>query len=240
MRPLSRLFRRFVCSPSRRQRRMRVAFCEPLESRTLLATFSVTNLLDAGAGSLRQAITDANAAPGADEIAFSVAGSIQLASALPSITDTVSIDGGTAPGFTSSPQVAIDFAGSAGLLFAAGSDSSLLASLAIGGATGAGVTLAGSSITLTGNFIGVVPDGVTVSPNTGPGIAIAAGSSGNTIGTAATGGGNLISGNGTQGILVYGNTNTIASNLIGTASDGSTPLPNGSDGIRIVPGPVAT
>jgi hypothetical protein len=207
-----------------------------LETRTLLATYTVTNLLDAGAGSLRQAITDANAAPGADEIAFSVAGSIQLVSALPSITDAVSINGTTAPGFASTPQVAIDFAGSSGLLFSAGSETSLLASLALGNASGAGVTLAGSSITLTGNFIGVLPDGVTAAPNAGPGIAIAAGSSINTIGTSATNGGNLISGNGAQGILVYGDSNTIASNLIGTTLDGTAALPNGSDGIRLVPG----
>ena len=36
---------------------------EPLEVRNLLATFAVVNLNDAGAGSLRQAIIDANARP---------------------------------------------------------------------------------------------------------------------------------------------------------------------------------
>ena len=43
---------------------------EPLEVRNLLTTFAVANLNDAGAGSLRQAIIDANAAPGADSISF--------------------------------------------------------------------------------------------------------------------------------------------------------------------------
>ena len=38
------------------------------------ATFTVTNLNDSGAGSLRQAILDANAAAGADTITFSVNG----------------------------------------------------------------------------------------------------------------------------------------------------------------------
>ena len=38
------------------------------------ATFIVTNTADAGAGSLRQAILDANAAPGADTVTFSLAG----------------------------------------------------------------------------------------------------------------------------------------------------------------------
>src|SRR3990172_4837013 len=56
------------------------------------ATFTVTNTNDAGAGSLRQAITDANAAVGADTIAFDVSGTITLASDLPEITDPLTID----------------------------------------------------------------------------------------------------------------------------------------------------
>ena len=51
------------------------------------ATFTVTTNADAGAGSLRQAITDANGAAGADTIAFAIPGTgphtIALASALP-------------------------------------------------------------------------------------------------------------------------------------------------------------
>lgn len=42
------------------------------------ATFTVTNLANSGAGSLRQAIADANAAPGADTITFAVTGTINL------------------------------------------------------------------------------------------------------------------------------------------------------------------
>ena len=38
------------------------------------ATFTVTNTADSGAGSLRQAILDANANPGADTIAFDIPG----------------------------------------------------------------------------------------------------------------------------------------------------------------------
>jgi hypothetical protein len=43
-----------------------------LEDRTLLATFTVTNTMDSGAGSLRQAMLDANAVAGADTIEFAV------------------------------------------------------------------------------------------------------------------------------------------------------------------------
>ncbi|QQR55204.1 hypothetical protein IPG41_01420 [Candidatus Peregrinibacteria bacterium] len=59
------------------------------------ATFTVSNLDDAGAGSLRQAITDANASPGEDLISFSVAGSITLLSDLPIISDSVTVDATT-------------------------------------------------------------------------------------------------------------------------------------------------
>ena len=59
------------------------------------ATYVVTTLADSGPGSLRQAILDANATPGADTITFSLSGTITLASALPTITDPagLTIDG---------------------------------------------------------------------------------------------------------------------------------------------------
>ena len=47
------------------------------------ATFNVTSLADSGAGSLRDAIGQANAAPGADTITFGVTGTITLASTIP-------------------------------------------------------------------------------------------------------------------------------------------------------------
>ena len=58
-------------------------------------TYTVTNLNDSGAGSLRQAITDANANAGADTIAFDsgLTGTIALTSALPNLTDDVTLTG---------------------------------------------------------------------------------------------------------------------------------------------------
>src|SRR5436190_213233 len=59
------------------------------------ATFTVSNLNDSGAGSLRQAILDANAASGADQVTFSstLSGQITLASELPNMTDALDIVG---------------------------------------------------------------------------------------------------------------------------------------------------
>ncbi len=58
-----------VRSSTRRIHRMLAV--EELEARVAPATFTVVNANDSGAGSLRQAILDANAAGGADDIAFS-------------------------------------------------------------------------------------------------------------------------------------------------------------------------
>lgn len=70
---------------------------EPLECRTVPATFTVTNLADAGIGSLRQAVLDANASAGADLIDFApgLRGTVALTSGELGITDAVRID---APG----------------------------------------------------------------------------------------------------------------------------------------------
>src|SRR5678815_4728124 len=61
-------------------------------------TFTVINTDDSGIGSLREAITDANATPGADTIIFDIPGAgqktITVLSDLPAIMETVTIDGG--------------------------------------------------------------------------------------------------------------------------------------------------
>ena len=70
------------------------------------ATFTVTNTNDSGPGSLRQAITDANATPGADSIVFAIPSDdpgchvfglceIHPTTNLPTITEQVTIDGYT-------------------------------------------------------------------------------------------------------------------------------------------------
>ena len=64
--------------------------------------FTVTNTNDSGAGSLRQAITDANNNAGADSISFNITGTgvhtISIVTPLPAITEGVTIDGYTQTG----------------------------------------------------------------------------------------------------------------------------------------------
>jgi hypothetical protein len=75
---------------------------EPLEDRVLMSTYSVSNLLDHGPGSLRQAVLNANARGGADAITFaaSVHGSITLTSGQLSITGSLSVTGPGASALT--------------------------------------------------------------------------------------------------------------------------------------------
>ena len=83
-----------------------------------VATFTVSNTDDSGAGSLRDAVTAANAAGSTSTIAFAVQGTITLASHLPAITQAVAIDATTAPGYTAggAPQVELDCNGNGGLV----------------------------------------------------------------------------------------------------------------------------
>src|SRR5690242_1745573 len=101
-------FRPFRRSPKPRRPTSRAARwflpgLEPLESRLAPATFTVTSLADSGAGSLRQAVLDANAATGAtNTIRFALPGTglhtITPQTPLPFITNPVVIDGYTQPG----------------------------------------------------------------------------------------------------------------------------------------------
>jgi hypothetical protein len=76
-------------------------------------TFTVTTSADSGAGSLRQAIVDANGAAGVDDIEFSIpagqcsaAGvcTITLATSLPTVTEGVMLDGTTQPQYGTAPD----------------------------------------------------------------------------------------------------------------------------------------
>ncbi len=95
---LSRI-RQLFARPETRRPRKAPARCRPaveaLEDRLAPATFQVANLLDDGAaGSLRWAINQANANPGADTITFGVAGTITLGGAqLPVVTGELDVLG---------------------------------------------------------------------------------------------------------------------------------------------------
>ena len=67
---------------------------------TYAATYIVADTNDSGPGSLRQAIIDANANPGADTIEFTVTGTITLSGSLPTVTGSLTITGPGAESLT--------------------------------------------------------------------------------------------------------------------------------------------
>jgi hypothetical protein len=210
------------------------------------AALVVTSTNNSGAGSLRQAILDANATAAADAISFNLPGSgpflIQPLSALPAITFPVTIDGTTQPGFTGTPIVQIDgsLAGNGvhGLLISGGM--STVRGLVIGrfGGTGAGdgIHLQGASGNIIeNNFIGTDVTGTAARANTGSGVVVD-GAASNTIGATVAAGRNLLSGNASSGVVIRGasaTANLVAGNFIGTRADGGAALANGSSGVLV-------
>ncbi|VTU01779.1 Uncharacterized protein OS=Synechocystis sp. (strain PCC 6714) GN=D082_23580 PE=4 SV=1 [Gemmataceae bacterium] len=210
---------------------------EQLDERAVPAVFTVTNLTDSGAGSLRNAINRANATPGLDEIQFGVRGTVVLTAALPAFTSPVTVSGDSAPGFTSGPTVFVNANGFQGLVFGSGSGNSTLQSLGVIRAAGAGVTLVSRNVSLFGNYIGAQGNGVLPAGNTGNGVLVQGTATGSTIGGAGPNQANLISGNGANGIaIVGGGKNTVQGNLIGTDASGTRRLANGTNGIVITGG----
>ena len=71
--------------------------------------------MDAGPGTLRQAILDSNATPGTDLINFDITpGGVQTirpASALPDLSDPVVLDATSQPGFAGRPLIELDGSG---------------------------------------------------------------------------------------------------------------------------------
>ena len=116
----------------------------------------------------------------------------------------------------------------------------------IGGNGRAGIQITGTGATsnsVTGNYIGVASDDTTDLGNDQNGVELTNGTSNNTIGGAASGAGNVISGNTENGVLVTGSgtsSNTVLGNNIGTNAAGNSLLGNDEDGVAVTSGATAT
>lgn len=196
----------------------------------------VSNTNDSGAGSLRQAILDANTNTGTDTVVFDIPGSgartISVLSALPDITDPIIIDATTQSGFAGTPIVEVNGAAAAsnGLVVKAGG--STIKGLVINRFSGFGIWLFFcDNNTIQGNYIGVDPTG-TLGRSNSNGIFFSA-SSNNLIGGTTTAARNLISGNSFAGIETNGANNLVQGNFIGTNAAGTGAIPNGANGLQI-------
>lgn len=205
----------------------------------LSATFTVINTGDSGAGSLRQAILDANANGGLDAIAFQIPGAgvhtIAPLSTLPPLTDPAIIDGTTQTGFISSPLIELNgtsAGGNAGLRLLAGGCT--VRGLVINRFQTDGIDISGPGTNLVaGNYLGTDPTGLLARGNAFEGILIS-GSSGNLIGGANAADRNLISGNADAGVYILNaGGNQVVGNYIGTTVTGIARLGNTNNGVAI-------
>jgi hypothetical protein len=241
-----------------------------LEIRRLLATITVTSTDDTSAVdgnvTLREAITSINQASNlnadvvavgaygtTDTINFNIPGAgvktINLTSALPTITKTMTIDGYSQSGASVNTLANSDNAvllielngtnagaGVNGLTLGAGSGGGIIQGLVVNRFSGNGILVQSDGNLVGGNFIGVDPTGTSrmpngTFPNSGDGIRVEGGSN-NNIGTVLLDGRNVVSGNAVDGIHIVGTLaapatgNLVQNNFVGVAADGKSNVGN--------------
>ncbi len=228
------------------------------------STYTVTNTQDSGPGSLRWAIDQANANPGADIINFDIPAAtdagcdpgtgvctIQPATALPTLTDDMTtVDGytqtGAAPATAASPaMIRIEIDGSsiaADNGIAITSAGNVIRGLAVNRFPWNGIGIGGAGATgniISGNYIGLDPGGTVDRGNGYDGVFIGLGAQNNLVGGDEPAERNVLSGNEWEGAAIYGSGttgNTVSGNYIGLGADGLSVLGNTLSGVRIYGG----
>ncbi len=202
--------------------------------------FRVTNTLDSGPGSLRQAILNSNNHPGTNVIDFRILSGMRTItplSALPTITVPVVIDGTTQPGFAGSPIIELSGAnlgpGDDGLHISAGH--STVRGLVINrfGLDGIELDTNGGDV-IQGNFLGTDVSGTVGLGNSSDDVFIN-GVSNNLIGGTTLRARNIIAA-ATSGIMIAGSGatgNLVEGNYIGTDVTGRRVLGNKSEGVAV-------
>jgi len=199
------------------------------------ATFTVTTTADSGPGSLRQAITDANATVPGDTIVFNIPGAppfkITPAFSLPSIfSSPLIVDGTTQPGYAGTPLIELDgsAAGSGVDGIFIGTAGCVVRGLAINRFGQAGIRIGALSNLVEQCHVGADVTGTQARGNGFRGIWVTAGGAFIIIRS------NLISANLGHGIdLGTAGTNTLHRNFIGTDVTGTQPLGNWGAGVLL-------
>jgi hypothetical protein len=214
----------------------------------------VTNTNDTGRGSLRAALTSANAAPDTNVVSFNIPGAgphiITPTSGLPTLTSPVIIDGFTQPGSspnTNGPgqpgnavmKIVID--GSAtpppplgfSCIGLSGGNSTVRG-VVINNYGRHGVQINSSGNAVEGCYIGVDVDAKFDEGNGFSGVYINTGENNNRIGGSAASQRNIISGNSSSGVhIAGGSSNVVEGNFIGTGRTGTTEIPNSQYGVYL-------
>jgi len=196
------------------------------------ATFTVTSLGDSGAGTLRQAIIDANATEAHDTINFAIGLGmplidrvININTALPEITKPITIQGPD----NSGAKIVLDCGGGsfAGLRIAA--NSSTVRRLVIRNCR-YGIHVNGANtMVIAGNSLGSFPS----NGNSDYGIYLV-NSNSSIIGGDTIADRNVISGNAKHGVVISGgSTNNVRGNYIGVDATGTVRKGNGYSGVAI-------
>ncbi len=210
-------------------------------------TFTVLSTNQNGAGTFRQALLDANAAPGADTISFAItSGGLSLlpTNALPTITEAVTIDGTTQAGYLGTPLIELNGAASPnltdGLRITAGPV--IIRGILINRFKADGIRITGGAgHIIQGNVIGLDAAGADQG-NLANGISVT-NSSGNLIGGSGAGQRNIISGNTQNGVVLNGlsaSNTVIQGNLIGLNQAGTVARANSLNGVLLNGAPFNT
>jgi hypothetical protein len=204
---------------------------------SLADTFTVANTDDMGTGSLRQAITDANNHAGLDDIVFNIPGAgqhtITPVTDLPSITDSVAIDGANAGIASNRVELTSPAGGLSSGLAVSTTNNVSISSLVINGFTSRQILIINASdIQISAVYLGVNATGTAIVAGSNTGIE-----SINSSNVLIGGGGpstlNVISSVNNTPIVVGGGNATINNNYIGLDVSGTTKLGNPNIGIWI-------
>ncbi|MEM7347732.1 MAG: Calx-beta domain-containing protein, partial [Chloroflexota bacterium] len=200
---------------------------------------------------LREAINSANNNPGLDTILFNIPGggpyTIRPTSPIPTITESIMVDGLTQPGADCThwpPTLLIELDGSNAGVDTNGlslmADDSNIQGLVINRFGRDGIHLQADRNRITCSFIGTDPSGIIAFGNADDGIDINQGAN-NQIGGASDTDRNLIAANLNDGIYIRENSqfNRIEGNYIGTDATGLIRLGNNGNGIQISLGATA-